>query len=175
MSTETMAASRAAAGLMRRLARVQAQSERMEAELNGRLDAVKGVYAGRMSALATARRAVLEALERHCRANRVELMHGGAKSFRTAYGRAGFRLRPVQLIATPDQDEELICQRLRERHLSHLVRVRETPDRPAIRKALDSGQMGEGLLAQCGLRLGGRDEAFFCVLDRVSSDESVTS
>ena len=146
MSTETMAAGRTAAGLMRRLARVQAQSERMEAELNGRLDAVKGLYAGRMAALATARRAVLQTLERHCRANRGELMHDGAKSFRTAYGRAGFRLRPVQVIATPDQDEGLICQRLRERHLAHLVRVRETPDRPAIRTALDSGQVAESFI-----------------------------
>ena len=170
MHTQTIAASKAATvvtGLMRRLAKVQAQRDRLEAELNARLDAVKGLYARRMDALDRSGSTVGAALERHCTSNRAELMPDGSKSFRTAYGRVGFRLQPLQVILSEGLDEEQVCRRLQDSGLDRLVRVRQGPDRAAIRKALQSGELQQARLQQCGVGLGGGQEAFFCMLDKV--------
>jgi len=77
----------------------------------------------------------------------------------------GFRSGAGQVCIDGDGDEQQVCRRLREEGLGRFVRVREEPDRPAIRSALACGEASESLLAQCGVRVERGDERFYCLLD----------
>ncbi len=178
MDAQATAANRAMAtltGLMRRLSRTQAKLERLEAELNSRLDAVKGLYAGRMASLAHASCSTHTAVKQLCCRHRDVLLQSEKKSVRTPYGRVGFRFLPRQIALAEGLDDERACRALLQKGLEKFVRARLWPDRNAIRKAVGEAEVDVTLLAECGIRLRDGAESFFCILDGVHSGVAARS
>lgn len=151
---------------MRQLACKEVELGRLRTELNSRLEAVKGVYERRITALEGAAGRMRDGIERYCRANRDALLPDGLKSVRTLYGRAGFRRSGSQVVLDDGLDDERVCCALREREMDGLVRVRKSLDRTAVKRALQVGEADEKLLAACGIRLAGGGEAFYCVVEQ---------
>jgi phage host-nuclease inhibitor protein Gam len=171
MSVETIPAGAAVSALtvrMRQLACKELELSRLRTELDSRLEAVKGVYERRITALEGAAGRMRGGIERFCRAQRDALMPDGVKSVRTLYGRAGFRRGAPQVVLDDGLDDEKVCRALQEREMDGLVRVRALLDRAAVKRALEAGEADEELLAACGIRLGGGDEAFYCVVEQAS-------
>ena len=170
MSVELLSVGRANAALtrsMRHLARKELELDRRRAELNSRLEAVKGVYEQRITALERAVAREREGIEQFCRAQRDLLIAGSPKSIRTPYGRVGFRRNGSQVVLAEGVDDEGVCCALRERGLDGFVRVRQSLDRTTVKRALEAGETDEVLLAACGIRLGHSAETFYCVIERV--------
>lgn len=169
MSVETIPAGAALSALtvrMRQLGCKEIEIERLRAELNSRIEAVKGLYEHRIAALEAAAAHLRGSIEQLCRARREALMPDGVKSVRTLYGRAGFRRSGPQVVLDDGLDEDGACSALRGKGLDSLIRLRQSLDRPAVRRALDAGEAGERLLAACGVRVTDGGEAFYCVVQR---------
>ena len=151
---------------MRLLARRELELDRVRAELNSRLEAVKAVHERRITSLEAAAARHRDGVERFCREHRDTLMPAGPKSVRTPYGTAGFRQTAPQLLLDEGQDGERACRTLRERKLTQFIRVRDSLDRTALKRALLAGEADEKLLAACGVRLTQGVEAFYCVVEK---------
>jgi phage host-nuclease inhibitor protein Gam len=151
---------------MGRLAHKRFEMERLESEVNARVEAVRSVYVPRLASLRNVVEHMEVELEHFCRRERGVLMNGDAKSVRTPHGRVGFRLTGGQVLLEEGRDPEEACRALRERELSRLVRVHESPDRTSIRKALVDGEVNAEQLAACGIRVTDGEEAFYCVVER---------
>ena len=173
MATATVSPGRALAVLnskMRLLAQKQLELERLESELNTRVEALKSVYTTRLSAMRATVGRLMTETEAVCRRERRALMDGAAKSVQTPYGKVGFRRSGVTVCLESDEDVGGVCDALRSRDLGRLVRAREEPDKAAIRSALVAGQVDEAVLKRCGVRIEGGDERFYCVLDRAAGE-----
>jgi len=171
MLAKTTAASRAFAildGKMRRVSGKHQERDCLESELNARLDAVKGLYAPRIAALGGLIARLREDIEAFCRAERNALTNGAAKSLSTPYGKVGFRNTAGQLVWNDGLDAEAVCRELRRRDLGCLIRVSEEPDKLAIRRALESGEVNAETLAQCGVRVKDAEERFFCTVNQAN-------
>jgi len=169
VGTQVITPSRAMSVLgekMGRLAHKRFEMERLESEVNSRVEAVRSVYAARLASLRSVVEHMEGELEQFCRREREALMTGDAKSVRTPHGRVGFRLTGGQVLLDEGRDPEDACRTLRERNLSHLVRVHESPDRTGIRKAVVDGEVGAEQLAACGIRVTDGEEVFYCVVER---------
>jgi len=169
MSTQTIPATKAKSVLrekMALLARKQLELERVEAELNTRVEALKGLYAGRIASLQSTVENMRRGIERLCRRERDALLGESARSLRTPHGRVGFRRCAARVALRDGADEAKVCAALRGRGLDELVRVKESPDRGAIRRAHEEGDLGDELLAECGLHVVEGEENFYCVLEK---------
>jgi len=151
---------------LRRLARAERQAERTQVELDSRLDAIKGLYTGRLSALGRAAAVLRAGIEAFCRARRRELTCGGSKSVRTPCGKVGFRRVGPTVACAPGADEEQVCEGLEGNGLGRFVRVRRAPEWAAIRRAVSKGELDPERLRSCGVHLAPAREAFYCVIDR---------
>jgi len=177
MVTSTMSPKRAVGLLtarMRQLAHKEGELRRLEGELNARLEAAKGLYTDRLTTLQNAVDALRDQTEAFCCAQREVLFGGAARSVQTAYGRAGFRRSGIRLRLDDAQDAESVCAGLRGLGLDRFVRVREEPDKAAIKSALGSGEVEDSLLARCGIHAERDAERFYCVLDRVQGEGART-
>lgn len=165
MSTQTTGARRAVSVLcarMRRLAREQVELERAESELNTRLEAVRGVYAQRITRLHAGVDRLREGIETFCRSERAELMNGDARSVATPHGKVGFRRTGAQVVLKDGREAEEACRRMCASDLDDLVRTRLALDKSAIKRALERGEVTQKALAKCGVRVTQGGEAFYC-------------
>ena len=168
MSTQTAGARRAVSvlcGKMRRLAREQVELERAESELNTRLEAVRGVYAQRITRLRAGADRLRDGIEQFCRRERAALLNGGARSVVTPHGKVGFRRTGPQVVLEDGRDVEEACHEMCGTDLAHLVRARHTLDKSAIKRALERGEVAETALARCGVRVTQGGETFYCQVE----------
>ncbi len=171
MSVETLAPLKALAALngkMRRLSRRELELEQLESELNRRLDAMRGFYAGRMTALGNTITHMRQGIEEFCRRERTVLMNDGAKSLSTTYGKVGFRRTAAQVLLAREQDPEGASRELCSRDLAHLVRITQALDKGAIKRALSDGEVSNTLLTQCGIEVTDGQERFYCVMTQAA-------
>ncbi len=153
-------AERAVARRLRKLAAVAAERDRLKAELERDLAAVHERYgAGLQSAEGRLKR-LAHSLERFCRTRRDLLVGDGRKSLATECGEIAFRRVPSAVEVREGCDGDDACRRLLECGCNELVRVRRTLNRGAVRRAVESGRLGEGELKRAGLCIVPRPDAF---------------
>jgi phage host-nuclease inhibitor protein Gam len=150
-----------AAGL-RTIAAAQVRLARLEAELDERLDAVRRRYDRRVAALRERVLRLTGELEAHCRASRDAILPPGRKSLATTFGVVGFRKAEAVVRLRDELSDEDACRLLRRAGLDGLVRVKEAPDRNAVRRSLLEGRVTGEQLRQCGLELAEGEERFHC-------------
>lgn len=165
MTTELLAPAAARAQVaqkLRRLARAQVRLERVQAELDEQLDAVRQRYDGRVASLQDRLSRMLADLEAHCRGEREAILPPGRKSLVTPSGEVGFRKGEPTVRLCEGLAEEEVCRLLRAAQLAELVRAKEAPDKPAVRKALRDGRVSREQLRRCGLELADGRDRFYC-------------
>ncbi len=144
---------------LRRLARAQARLDALSAELEGELLGVRRRREGAIARLQRRLDAMLTDLETYCRAEKDAVLPDGRKSLVTPFGEVSFRRAEPSLVLEDNAEEE-VCAALRARDLGDLVRVRESVDRRALRRALEEGRLGVKDLRRIGLELVEREDAF---------------
>ncbi|MHC5034516.1 MAG: host-nuclease inhibitor Gam family protein [Planctomycetota bacterium] len=152
-------------GELRRIAATQVRLGRAQAELDEALDAVRRRYDRRLGLMRRRLSDLLGKLEAYCRANRGAVLPPGRKSQVTPFGIIGFRKGEASLELSDGLSEDDVCRLLRAADLGELVRVKEAPDRPAIRKALSEGRLDGEQLRQCGIKLTEGQERFHCKVE----------
>ncbi len=169
MASETAQTADARAAVterLRRLARAQARLDVLGAELEGELFRVRRRREGAITRLQRRLDAMLSELEAYCRTEREAVLPDGRKSLATPFGEVSFRKAESALELEDGTEEEKVCASLRARDMAHLVRVRESVDRRALRRAVEEGRLNERELRRLGLALVERDDAFGCRLRR---------
>ncbi len=150
---------------LRRLARAQARLDALSAELEAELLGVRRRREGAIGRLRRRLDTMLAELETFCRAEKDAVLPDGRKSLVTPFGEVSFR-RAEPALLVEDGAEVDVCAALRARDLADLVRVRESVDRRALRRALEEGRLGVRDLHRIGLELVEREDAFGCRLRR---------
>jgi phage host-nuclease inhibitor protein Gam len=138
---------------------------KVQAELDEALDAVRRRYDRRLGLMRRRLSDLLSKLEAYCRANRHAVLPPGRKSLVTPFGVIGFRKGEAALGLRDGLSEADVSRQLRAAELGELVRVKEAPDRPAIRKALSEGRVDGEQLLQCGIELTEGPERFHCKVE----------
>ncbi len=156
----------AVAQKVRRIARAQARLERLQAGLQGELDAVRRRYDRPIAAVRNRTDQLHADLEAHCRAERDAILPPGRKSLTTPFGEVGFRKAEAAIRLRDGLTEAEVCRMLQRVHLDELVRVRLSPDKPAVRKALAEERVGPDQLSRCGLVVVNGPERFHCRIRR---------
>lgn len=151
---------------LRRLARAQSRLDVLSADLEGELFRVRRRRESAITRLQRRTDAMLSELESFCRAERDTVLPEGRKSLATPFGEVGFRSTGPVLELKDGAEEGHVCAKLRARDMADLVRVRESVDRRALRKAVEEGRLDEGDLRRMGLALVEREDAFNCRLRR---------
>jgi len=142
--------------------------DELEADLQTRVDRLKGVYGEKIDPLVQETKALEKQLEEFATARRSDL--GKAKSKRLVFGWLGFR-GSTGLWLLPGQTWETVLALVKDLPASvrkHLVRTKEEVDRAALRAA----KLSEEELANFGLRLE-RWETFGYDLDLEKVREGV--
>jgi len=148
---------------MQELARKQLELDRRQADFNSRLEALRSHEAGPIETLQRTVSRLRGKIEGVCREHRALLMPDSVKSLQTPQGRVGFRSTGVQIEVL--ENDGHVCGELRRRRLGHLIRVQECPDRPAIKRAMETGELDSRILTACGIEVGGPQESFYCILN----------
>jgi phage host-nuclease inhibitor protein Gam len=151
---------------LRRMARMQSRLDSLCAELERDLDGVRQRYEGRISALRGRLTALTDELEALCRSRRDDVFEGGGKCYCTAHGEVAFRRAEAALHVRDGLSDAAVCRLLRRNRLARFVRTKEGPDRRAIRKALDEGEVDGARLGRCGLVLVDLPDHFRCTVGR---------
>jgi phage host-nuclease inhibitor protein Gam len=113
----------------------------IEAKMNAAIDAAK-LQAMEDSAFARAEIAAIEAaLVNYVKKNKAELF-SDKKSMDLTYGTIGFRLSTKLLLQGKEGSWERVIEALREQELHNLIRVKEEPDKEAL-KGLKSERLKE--------------------------------
>lgn len=147
---------------LRRIGRAQSHLERLQAELGRDLDAVRRRYDSRVASLQNRTAQLRADLEAHCRAERRAILPPGRKSLSTPFGEVGFRKAEPAIRLREGFTDGEVCRMLRQAKLDHLVRVKDSPDKQAVRKALSEERVNLEQLAQCGLEAVEGLDRFHC-------------
>ncbi len=145
---------------LRDIAVARARLDRLQAQLEEELDAVRRCREARIAALQGRFDRLLGELQGFCRARRDAILPPGRKTLVTPLGEVGFRKAEPVLRLCAGVGEEDVCRLMRRARLDALLRVRETPDRAAVYKALEEGRLTREQLRRCGLELAGGEERF---------------
>jgi len=167
MPAETCNAAGARAAVvekLRRLGRAQSRLERLQTELNVQLEGVRRRYDRRITALQSRATELRADLETYCRARRDAILPAGRKSLTTPHGEVGFRKGEAAVCLRDGLAEAEVCRVLRTAGLGGLVRVRECPDKVAVRRALAAEQVTLEQVRRCGLDLVEPPPRFHCKL-----------
>ena len=105
-------------------------------------------------------------LEALCRTHRGDVFDAGRKSYRTPHGEVAFRKAEPAVRIRDGLTDADVCRLLRRSRLARLVRTKESPDRPAVRKALAEAEVTQERLERCGLALVEQPEHFRCATTR---------
>jgi len=163
---ETMEAREVVAEKLRRLARAQARLDALTVELERELQEVRRRHEGAIARLQRRVDRSLAELEEYCRAERDALLPAGRKTLTTPFGEVRFRKAEPSLVLNDGVEESEVCEALRKLRLDELVRVRESLDRHALRKAVEDGRVDPAQLRPIGLSLVEREDLFGCKLRR---------
>jgi len=157
---------------LRGIAVAQARLERLRAQLEEELDAVRRCQDRRIAGLQGRVERLLADLEALCRAERDLILPAGRKTFVTPHGEVGFRKCEPVIRVRDGLGEGDVCRLLRQARLESLLRVREAPDKAALHKALAEGRLSCQQLRRCGLELDEGEERFHCKLREQASEGS---
>ena len=165
MTEQTLAPAAARAGVgarLRRIARLELNLAAAQTQLEEVLEAARRRYGPRVEQLRGRLSGHAAELEQYCRAERHVLFPPDRKSLVTPFGEVGFRKGEATVTIREGASDEEACRRLRAAGLDALVRVREAPDRAAVRRALAQGEVSEARLRSCALEVVEGDERFHC-------------
>jgi len=157
---------------LRGIAVAQARLERLRAQLEEELDAVRRCQDRRIGALRARVERQLAELEAFCRAERGVILPADRKTFVTPHGEVGFRKSEPVIRVRDGLAEEDVCRLLRRARLKGLLRIKEAPDKPALHKALCEGRLSPGQLGRFGLELEEGEERFHYRLREQTSEGS---
>ncbi|MHC4788202.1 MAG: host-nuclease inhibitor Gam family protein [Planctomycetota bacterium] len=157
---------------LRCLAGAQVRLKKLQAEMDEAVDAVRRRYDRRIGALEERARRLREELESLCRTDREAVLPAGRKSLKTPYGVVGFRTGESLVRIRDGMSAPAVCRLLRRAGLGDLVRVKESPEKTAVRKALQQGRLGRDQLEDCGLQLVEQGERFHCKVRLAAADET---
>jgi len=150
-----------------RLGKKILELERIERQMQQRIDEVKREYSDRLER----RRETIEKLERDlrlaCEDSRDRLLTGQKKSVDTLYGRVGWRSQPDRIALQGGVSSNDAAERL-ENAGHPLVRVRKKPDKSALKEALKDGDITVKTLETCGLEFREGGEDWYYEVDRDS-------
>ena len=147
---------------LRRVARKERELERLEADMEARIEEVRRRYAAAISGRARAIERLGEELRCFCERNRECIVPLSKKSLQTPTGRVGWRTQPASVVLQEGYTEQQVCWLLHDANRRDLIRVREMPDKPAIKKAHAAGVLTGAQLSALGLALTEpRDEFYF--------------
>lgn len=149
---------------LRLMCRVRSRLESLRAEMERELNEVRGRYAGRIASRERRLDRMETELERLCRGERDRLLPDGRKSLETPFGRVGFRRGRRALSLHDGVEQSEACRRLREADREELVRVRESLDKAAVRRAVRRGELSPAELGRIGIELSDVEDRFYCTL-----------
>ncbi len=173
MSVKTCRESAPAAAVRRRLramARAQARLDELEAELARERQRLHARYEHRINARRDRLARMEQKLESYCRQHREAIFAGGRKSLKTPLGRVGFRRSGPSVRVRPGVDRITACRRLARAGLDRFLRVRRSPDRRALNRALREGELRIDRLEDCGLEVLNSTESFHCTVYGAGDD-----
>ncbi len=150
---------------LRRMAHVRARLDALEAELARERQELEARYERRLDTRRNRLARMREELEAYCRRHRQEIFPDGRKSLETPLGKVGFRRSPASVRLRPDVDGAQASRRLERAGLERFVRVRRSPDRRALNRALREGQLTRERLAGCGMEVVDSAESFHCAVE----------
>ncbi len=145
---------------LRAIAGVETSLAAARARLADETRAAEAAHEPRIAALEGRLERLRRQLEGYCQANRAALFPPGARTVETSAGRVGFRRCTPAVLPAEGQDDRSICGRLRAAGLARYVRAVERPERSALRRAVQSGRLDAGRLAELGLRFVAPAERF---------------
>lgn len=169
---EAIAARQDVDGQLRKIGRLQLEIDSLEVELDRALNTIRSAYGPRIASRLERRRELTEGLETLCRDKRDELLPAAQKSVGLSFGSVGFRTGKDTIEFRVKLEE--VVKRLKEMRQGKLVRVREDPDKQAIKRALATGQPSSERLAKAGIRLVKGAETWWCQINREAVAESLT-
>ncbi len=158
---------RDAAVLLRRIAEAEADLAGVKAEAARESLAVQKRFSRRVLRLEGRANDLRSRLEGLLRRHRGSVLPRGRKTLSTRFGEAGFRKSGAVLRVR--DDAPTVCARLRAAGRDGMVRVTESVDKAAVKRAVRRGALTPEELERCGLALEQRPESFFC---RVRSEAS---
>ncbi len=165
MSTTVRCTARHRAALGRKLRAVARASDRLaglRAELQGKIAEVRGRYERRIAAAEARLERLREALEAFCRDNRNSLLPEDRKSLQTPRGTVGFRRSPPSVRLREGVTKPEAAEMLLRNDLSEFVRVRRSPRRRALRRAVTESRFDRERLRECGMQFIEGEETFYC-------------
>lgn len=174
MGTELLKPASARSQVVERLRRIcaaQACLDRLQAQLDVELDAVRRCHDRRIAALQGRLSRLTADLEGFCRAERESVLPAGRKGLVTPLGEVGFRKSEPAVRLLDGVTEDGACRLLRQARLAYLVRVRESCDKAAVHKQFAEGRLTAERLRRCGLAVEEGEERFHCKLRRGGSDD----
>lgn len=147
---------------LRRIARTRARLQGLQADLEQELTAARRPYEGRIATLQARLDRLHADLEAYCRGERDAILPPSRKSLVTQYGEVAFRRADAAVRLREGLAEGEVCRLLRSAGLDYLVRVRESPDKTAVRRAIRQEAVSPEQLECCGLELVEGSERFYC-------------
>jgi len=145
-----------------RIGRSQRELHRIEAERDAELEAVSNRYAVRIARRRETILSLSRDLRDFCERHRHRLMPSGRKSLQTPIGaKVGFRTTVPSIVPLDGYSEDDVCRLLVAAHREDLLRVRQMPDRAAIRKLHGAGALTREDLRKLGLTLTEAREEFY--------------
>lgn len=146
---------------LRRIARHRRELDRLTAAQKAKVRSVKRRYARPLRRHRRMLRRLSAELERFCDGNRSRIIPSARKSVRTALGRVGYRKTPARVVLRRGHTKETACRALESDGLGHLVRMKRSPDRRAIKRAVVRGSLSRARLRRAGLAISGPHEKFY--------------
>lgn len=150
---------------LRRMAHDRVRLDALEAELARERQELEARYERRLDARRNRLDRMRDELETYCRRHRQEIFPDGRKSLETPLGKVGFRRSGASVRLQSEVDRGEASRRLERLGLERFVRIRRSPDRRALNRALREGELTRDLLADCGMEVVEGAESFHCAVE----------
>jgi len=150
---------------LKRRRELQAQITRMEADANGKIDAVKANLKNNVNPLQDEVKRIEKDAEDFCTFNRDQF--GDKKSMKLDFGVVGWRKSPGKVKTIAKWTFQKVVKKLQQQKLSDYLRTKDPVlDKDAIKEAFRSKALSESDLKKIGLKIEEPDE-FFVEQDEV--------
>ncbi len=127
--------------------------EDLQTRLNEEMDEVKHRFARGIARLQGKITVRAEALRLVVEDSRADLLPGKRKSLKVLFGRVGFRQQPERVALVRGRTASGVAEELTITGYQELVRMRQEPDKPAIKAALADGRVDGATLRRHGLHI----------------------
>jgi len=152
---------------LRGIARKERELERLQAEMEARIEEVRRRYAAAIAGRVRAIERLGEELRCFCERNRECIVRLSRKSLRTPTGRVGWRMRRASVVLREGYTEQRVCGLLCDAGRSELVRVERRLDRQAVWRVFAAGVLSGSQLRELGLDLSEPREEFYFHTNRL--------